>query len=83
MNLTEIEALAQAYAERYRELQGAVQALEDGMRTIKRKLLPTIRRLAEESAKDPLFTKVYDSMSAFQAENNDWHDYGYLPRNFK
>jgi hypothetical protein len=50
MTLTEIETLAQAYAESYRELEGAVQALEDGVRTIKRKLLPTIRRLAEESA---------------------------------
>lgn len=48
--LTEIEALALAYAESYRELEGAVQALEDGVRAIKRKLLPTIRRLAEESA---------------------------------
>ncbi|MCU0923864.1 MAG: TRAP transporter substrate-binding protein [Burkholderiaceae bacterium] len=39
--------------------------------------------LAEESAKDPMFKKVYDSMSAFQNKNRKWHDYGYLPRNFK
>ena len=39
--------------------------------------------LAEESAKDPMFKKVYDSMSAFQAKNREWHDLGYLPRNYK
>ncbi len=39
--------------------------------------------LAEESAKDPMFKKVYDSMSAFQNKNRKWHDYGYLPRNYK
>lgn len=50
MNLTEIETLAQRYAEIYRELEGSVQALEDGVRALKRKLLPAIRRLAEESA---------------------------------
>lgn len=68
MNLAEIEALAQAYAERYRELEGAVQALEDGVRTIKRKLLPTIKRLAEESAerKGALLAAVNDSRSLFE-----------------
>ena len=39
--------------------------------------------LAEESAKDPMFKKVYDSMSAFQDKNRKWHDFGYLPRNYK
>ncbi len=39
--------------------------------------------LAEESAKDPLFKKVYDSMSAFQNKNREWHELGYLPRNYK
>ena len=39
--------------------------------------------LAEESAKDPVFKKVYDSMSAFQNKNRKWHDLGYLPRNYK
>lgn len=68
MNLAEIESLAQAYAERYRELEGAVQALEDGVRTIKRKLLPTIRRLAEESAerKGALLAAVNDSRPLFE-----------------
>lgn len=39
--------------------------------------------LAEESAKDPMFKKVYDSMSAFQNKNRKWHDLGYLPRDYK
>ena len=39
--------------------------------------------IAEESAKDPMFKKVYDSMSAFQNKNRKWHDLGYLPRDYK
>lgn len=39
--------------------------------------------IAEESAKDAMFKKVYDSMSAFQAKNRNWHSLGYLPRDFK
>ncbi|MDO9479981.1 MAG: TRAP transporter substrate-binding protein [Hydrogenophaga sp.] len=39
--------------------------------------------LAEESAKDPMFKKVYDSMSAFQNKNRAWHNLGYLPRDHK
>jgi tryptophan 2,3-dioxygenase len=68
MNLNEIETLAQAYAESYRELEGAVQALEDGVRTIKRKLLPTIRRLAEESAnhKGAVLAAITDSKALFE-----------------
>ena len=39
--------------------------------------------LAEESAKDPMFKKTYDSMSAFQEKNRKWHALGYLPRDHK
>lgn len=39
--------------------------------------------LAEESAKDPMFKKTYDSMAAFQNKNRKWHDFGYLPRDHK
>jgi TRAP-type mannitol/chloroaromatic compound transport system substrate-binding protein len=39
--------------------------------------------LAEESAKDAIFKKVYDSMLAFQELNRDWHNLGYLPRDYK
>lgn len=67
MNLTEIEALAQAYAKSYGELEGAVQTLEDGVRTIKRKLLPTIGRLAEQSAgrKAALLAAIEESRALF------------------
>lgn len=67
MNIAEIETLAQAYAQSYRELEGAVQALEDGVRTIKRKLVPTIGRLAEESAirKKALLAAVNESKTLF------------------
>lgn len=39
--------------------------------------------MAEESAHDPQFKKIYDSMTAFQKLNSKWHDFGYLPRDFK
>jgi TRAP-type mannitol/chloroaromatic compound transport system substrate-binding protein len=39
--------------------------------------------MAEESANDAMFKKVYDSMTAFKEQNSKWHDYGYLPRDFK
>ena len=37
---------------------------------------------AEESAKDEMFKKVYESQLAFQKENKDWHNLGYLPRDW-
>lgn len=39
--------------------------------------------LAEESARDPMFKKVYESMVAFQEKNRKWHEFGYLPRDYK
>jgi TRAP-type mannitol/chloroaromatic compound transport system substrate-binding protein len=39
--------------------------------------------MAEESAKDAMFKKVYDSQVAFQKQNSKWHDLGYLPRDFR
>ncbi|MFN5164374.1 MAG: TRAP transporter substrate-binding protein [Pseudomonadota bacterium] len=39
--------------------------------------------LAEEASKDAQFKKVLDSMQSFQAKNRKWHDYGFLPRDFK
>ncbi len=39
--------------------------------------------MAEESANDAMVKKVYDSMTAFKEQNSKWHDYGYLPRDFK
>ncbi len=43
----------------------------------------TAEVMAEESAKDPMFKKVYDSMTAFQKKTQKWTEYGYLPRDFK
>ena len=39
--------------------------------------------MIEESAKDATFKKVFDSMTAFQELNRKWHNYGYLPRDYK
>ncbi len=39
--------------------------------------------LTEEAAKDEMFKRVLDSMKAFQAKNEKWHDFGFLPRDFK
>lgn len=66
--LTEIETLAQRYAESYRQLEAAVQTLEDGVRAIKRKALPGIRRLAEESAsrKSAVLAAITDSKALFE-----------------
>lgn len=35
---------------------------------------------AEESAKDPMFKKVWTDMKAFMKEHDIWESYGYLPR---
>ncbi|KAB2851187.1 MAG: TRAP transporter substrate-binding protein [Hyphomicrobiaceae bacterium] len=43
----------------------------------------TAEVMAEEGAKDALFKKVYDSQLAFQRKNAKWHEFGYLPRDFK
>lgn len=66
--LNEIEALAQAYADSYHKLERAVQELEDDVRAIKRKLLPTISSLAEKSAshKTSLLTAVTESKALFK-----------------
>ncbi len=66
--LNEIETLAQRYAESYRQLEAAVQELEDGVRAIKRELLPKIRRLAEEGAshKGELLAAVADASVLFE-----------------
>jgi len=73
-------------------LQG--QTLEkfekDGVKSVKvsPELLAAFKKasdevLAEESAKDAMFKKVYDSQRAFQRQNAKWHEFGYLPRDFK
>jgi TRAP-type mannitol/chloroaromatic compound transport system substrate-binding protein len=39
--------------------------------------------MAEESAKDAMFKKVYDSQMAFQKQHKLWKELGYLPRDWK
>jgi TRAP-type mannitol/chloroaromatic compound transport system substrate-binding protein len=58
------------------------------MRTFNKTMLDAFSKatkevLVEESAKDAMFKKVYDSMSAFQQKNQKWHQMGYLPRDYK
>lgn len=43
----------------------------------------TKKVMAEKSAANPLFKKVYDSQVAFMAQNQKWKELGYLPRDFK
>jgi len=78
-------------ASRAEALQGAVLAEfeADGVTAVQ---LPadvltalyeaTNKVLDEESAKDPGFKKIIDSMQAFQAEHASWKELGYLPRDF-
>ena len=63
---------------------------QEGVKVVKvsPELLKTFQKateevMAEESGKDPMFKKIYDSMSAFQQQNKKWTEYGYLPRDFK
>ncbi len=39
--------------------------------------------MAEESAKDPMFAKVWGSQQAFHANYQIWKELGYFPRDFK
>ncbi|WP_404380499.1 TRAP transporter substrate-binding protein [Caenispirillum salinarum] len=39
--------------------------------------------MAEYSAKDENFKRVYDSMTEFMDENSQWHRMGYLPRDWR
>ncbi len=68
MTLIEIEKLARLYADRYDELAQAVQAIEDGVRDIKRKMLPIVRRAAERAAerKGALVAAIESSPEHFE-----------------
>lgn len=43
----------------------------------------TEKVMAEKSAANPEFKKIYDSQQAFMAQNEKWKSFGYLPRDFK
>ena len=36
--------------------------------------------VAEESAKDPGFKKIYDNLQAFRADYELWNEWAFLPR---
>lgn len=89
MSCTAGVAMALAKAE---ALQGAMleKFEKDGVnaRKVSPELLAAFKKasdevLAEEAAKDPMFKKVLDSMVAFQRQNAKWHEFGFLPRDFK
>lgn len=67
MTLTEIETLAREYADAYARLGEDVEALEDAIRTLKRKMLPIIKRRAAEAteAKGHLMMAVAESEHLF------------------
>lgn len=54
MTLNEIESLARAYADAYAQLGDDVAVLENSIREIKRKMLPRIKRAAEQAAEAKL-----------------------------
>ncbi len=72
-------------------LQGAVlkEFQDDGVTAVQlpKDVLSALQEatnvvLDRESEKDPMFKKIIDSMRAFQEENRDWKNLGYLPRDF-
>ena len=81
MSLAKAEALqGQTLAKFEREGVKAVKVSPELLAAFKK---ATDEVMAEESSKDPIFKKVYDSQVAFQKQNSKWHDLGYLPRDFK
>jgi TRAP-type mannitol/chloroaromatic compound transport system substrate-binding protein len=81
MSIAKAEALQGATLEKFEK---------EGVKAVKvsPELLAAFKKasdevLAEESAKDSMFKKVYDSQRAFQKQNSKWHEFGYLPRDFK
>ena len=81
MSIAKAEALQGATLEKF-EKEG-VKAVKVSPELLVAFKKATDEVMAEESAKDALFKKVYDSQRAFQKQNSKWHDLGYLPRDFK
>lgn len=65
--LTEIEALAQAYAEAHARLSEDVESVEAAIRTINKKMLPILKRRAADAAaaKQTLVSAVDESPDLF------------------
>ncbi|HVL57049.1 MAG TPA: TRAP transporter substrate-binding protein [Burkholderiaceae bacterium] len=81
MAMAKAEALQAAAIERFKkEGVTAVKLPEPVLRAFHK---ATDEVMAEESAKDPMFKKVYDSQRKFQQEHRLWKELGYLPRDWK
>lgn len=80
-SLAKAEALQGPIIEKFQaEGVKAVQLPDEILRELQR---ITGEVMAEESAADPLFAKVYESQRAFQEANQVWREFAYLPRDFK
>jgi len=79
--IAKAEALQGAVLERF-EKQGvkAIRLPEDVLRAFQK---ASEEVLAEESSKDALFKKVYESQRTFAKQNQKWKELGYLPRDWK
>ncbi len=81
MSLAKSEALqGQTLAKFEKEGVKAVKVSPELLAAFKK---ATDEVMAEESGKDAMFKRVYDSQVAFQKQNSKWHELGYLPRDFK
>ena len=79
MAIAKAEALQGDALAKFERRATAVKVPDDLLKAFQKAVMEVV---AEESAKDAMFKKVADSMTAFQAKNQKWHEYGYLPRNF-
>lgn len=80
-SLARAEGLQGAVLNKFQKDHGvtAVKLPDDVLHELKAK---TDEVMAEYSAKDANFKKVWDAMKAYMAENEQWRELGYLPRDF-
>lgn len=80
-SLARAEGLQGAVLNKFQTEHGvtAVKLPDDVLHELKAK---TDEVMADYSAKDADFKKVWDAMKAYMAENQQWRELGYLPRDF-
>ncbi len=80
-SLARAEGLQGAVLKKFQDEHGvtAVRLPEEVLRELK---VNTDKVMAEYSAKDADFKRVWDAMSGYMAENQQWRELGYLPRDF-
>lgn len=74
------EALQGAVLERFAENGVTATQLPDEVLQAFRDATDVV--MQRESENDAMFARVYESMTAFQAEHRAWKELGYLPRDF-